>query len=72
MKTPDGRLSYGGSRDAVAADGTRNRDEYVNLQSRLAMSRAALAKLLALSIGTVGLYPARSNPTRCLPMPPLP
>lgn len=27
------------------------------------MSRAALAKLLGLSIGTVGLYPARSSPT---------
>ncbi|WP_095091017.1 hypothetical protein [Mesorhizobium sophorae] len=27
------------------------------------MSRAALARLLGLSVGTVGLYPARSSPT---------
>jgi thiamine biosynthesis protein ThiC len=57
-----GRPPYDGDREAAAAaDRDRRRDEYVDLRNRLAMSRAALARLLDLSVGTVGLYPARSS-----------
>jgi transcriptional regulator with XRE-family HTH domain len=48
--------------EAAAADRERRRDEYVGLRRRLAMSPAALARLVGLSVGTVRLYPARTSP----------
>jgi hypothetical protein len=57
-----GRPFKGGSPEAAAADRDRRRDEYVDLRRKLAMSPAALAKMLGLSVGTVRLYPARTSP----------
>lgn len=57
-----GRPCIGGSPEAAAADRDRRRNEYVELRRRLAMSPAALAKLVGLTPGTIRVYPARSSP----------
>ncbi|RWQ14811.1 hypothetical protein [Mesorhizobium sp.] len=61
-KSRGGRPPYGGSREVAAADRTRRREEYVDLRRRLAMSPAALAKLVGLSVGTVRHFPAWTSP----------
>ncbi|RWC46095.1 MAG: hypothetical protein EOS55_18260 [Mesorhizobium sp.] len=61
-KSRGGRPPFGGSREAAAADRDRRRDEYVDLRRHLAMSPAALARLLGLSVGTVRRLPAWSDP----------
>lgn len=48
--------------EAAAADRDRRRDEYVRLRQQLAMSPAALAGLVGLSVSTIRLYPARTSP----------
>jgi hypothetical protein len=58
-----GRPFKGGSPETAAADRDRRRTEYVDLRTRLAMSPAALAKLLGLSVNTVRLYPAWTTTT---------
>lgn len=58
-----GRPFRAGSPEAAAADRDRRRREYVDLRTRLAMSPAALAKLLGLSLGTVRLYPSWTTTT---------
>ncbi|MBZ9705351.1 hypothetical protein LB543_01230 [Mesorhizobium sp. ESP7-2] len=62
IRNKGGRPPFGGSPEAAAADRECRRNEYVDLRQKLAMSPAALARLLGLSVGTVRRLPAWSDP----------